>query len=150
MVTDLPADHVKVGISRGVPQRGLAAGFRMFRKLQPGPWFNSVSTEEYLRRYRDEVLAPLDPHQVAAQLLELAGGGVPVMVCLEHAGGPKWCHRALAAQWLSDALGQAVPEFGFEDLPQHQHLLLPPVKAIAQTISWGDASVPPLRRSAAG
>jgi hypothetical protein len=123
--TDLPEDHVKIGISRGVPRRGLAAGFRMFRKLQPGPWFNSVSTDEYLRRYREEVLDQLDSNAVATQLLDLAGGRIPVMVCFEHVGGARWCHRSLAAAWLAESIGQVVPEFGFEDLPQHQHPLLP-------------------------
>jgi hypothetical protein len=28
--------------------------------------------------------------------------------------------------WLGDALGLVVPEFGFEDMPQDQHPLLPP------------------------
>jgi hypothetical protein len=124
--TELPADHVMVGISRGVPRRGLIAGFRMFRKLAPGPWFHSVSTREYERLYRAQVLAPLDPREVAAQLLDLAGGRVPVMVCFERAGAEAWCHRALAAGWLSDALGETVPEFGHELISQHHHPLLPP------------------------
>lgn len=38
---NLPQDHIRIGISRGVPRR-MAAGNRVFRKLAPGPWFNSV------------------------------------------------------------------------------------------------------------
>jgi hypothetical protein len=38
----LPPDHVRVGISRGVP-RGTRAGYRRFTALNPGPWFNSVT-----------------------------------------------------------------------------------------------------------
>ena len=32
----------------------------------------------------------------------------------------------MAAEWLAEALGATVPEFGFESLPQHEHPLMPP------------------------
>jgi hypothetical protein len=62
--TKLPDDHLRIGISRGVPRR-MGAGFRIYRKLAPGPWFNSVDVDTYCDRFRAEILAPLDPHQVA-------------------------------------------------------------------------------------
>ncbi len=31
----------------------------------------------------------------------------------------------MAAEWLAEALGVTVPEFGFESLPQHEHPLMP-------------------------
>jgi hypothetical protein len=117
---------MRIGISRGVPRRGLTAGFRIFRKLAPGPWFNSVGVDEYRRRYFSEILGPLNPQAVAGELLEMAGGRIPVLLCFERPGRGQWCHRALVAQWLAEATGQAVPEFGFETLPQHNHPLLPP------------------------
>jgi hypothetical protein len=123
--TVLPADHIKIGISRSIP-RFQKPGYRVFRKLQPGPWFNSVGVQEYYDRYRSEVLAQLDPHQVADQLHTLAGERTACMVCFEAPGSGKWCHRALAAEWLAAALGHVVPEFGFEHLPQHEHPMLPP------------------------
>ncbi len=122
--TPLPADHVRIGISRGVPRR-TPAGYRVYRKLAPGPWFNSVGVEEYAERYRTEILGPLDPRAVAADLASMASGGIAVMLCYERPGRGDWCHRALAAQWLADALGGPVPEVGFEHLPQHLHPLLP-------------------------
>ena len=121
--TPLPTDHQRIGISRGQP-RGQAAGFRMYRRLAPGPWFNSVDPVEYARLYRAEILAPLDPRAVAAGLADMAGSRVAVLLCFERpddAGA--WCHRALAAAWLAESLGIAVPEFGFESLPQDQHPL---------------------------
>ena len=120
-----PADHLIVGISRGTP-RNLAPGHRMYPKLQPGPWFNSVSVEEYRRRYQAEVLDKLDPKAVAAELAALAGGRVPVLCCFERPHTGQWCHRALAAAWLAEALGEPVPEFGFEGLAQAEHPLRPP------------------------
>jgi hypothetical protein len=32
----------------------------------------------------------------------------------------------MVAEWLAEALGFVVPEFGFESLPQHEHPLMPP------------------------
>ena len=45
------------------------AGYRIYRRLAPGPWFNSTaSPAEYERLYRAEILAPLNPRDVAAEL----------------------------------------------------------------------------------
>jgi hypothetical protein len=120
----LPPDHIKIGISRGTP-RGIGAGYRVYRKLAPGPWFRSVDMFEYRRRYYDEILRPLDRKRVITELLELAGDRIPVLCCFERAGGPSWCHRALAAEWLAEGLGHSVPEYGFENVPQQGHPLLP-------------------------
>ena len=123
--TPLPEDHLRIGISRGVPRR-FPAGFRMYRKLQPGPWFNSVSPVEYERLYNAEVLAPLEPAKVMADLEAIAGGKIPVLCCYERAGSGQWCHRALAARWLAESLGIAIPEFGHEQLAQEDHPLMAP------------------------
>jgi len=122
---DLPADHIRIGISRG-PPRDFPAGYRAFRRLAPGSWFNSVSTSEYIRRYQSEVLAQLDPRAVFDHIVELADDRVPVLCCFERVGRGQWCHRALAATWLADEVGESIPELGFEHLSQHQHPLLPP------------------------
>ena len=122
--TPLPADHLRIGISRGVPRR-LPAGYRIYRKLAPGPWFNTVGTQEFYDRYMKEILAPLDRQRVIAELTEMALGRVPVLLCFERPGDRRWCHRSLAAAWLSEGLGRTVSEFGFESLPQEQHPMLP-------------------------
>ena len=130
--TKLPDDHKRIGISRGTPRR-LPPGYRVYRELAPGPWFNRVGIEEYYYLYRTEILGRLDPRAVADRLTELAGGLVPVLLCFERppaqaamiSGDGEWCHRAMVAEWLSDALGVVVPEFGYEDLPQHEHPLIP-------------------------
>ena len=123
--TRLPDGHARIGISRGTPRR-TPAGYRIYRALAPGPWFNSVGMDEYAHRYRTEILAPLDPRAVTDDLLRLGAGLLPVILCYERAGSGRWCHRALVAEWLSEALGCMVPEIGFEDLPQHEHPLMPP------------------------
>lgn len=122
----LPGDHIQVGVSRGVP-RGMPAGYKRYRALEPGPWFNSVSIPEYLERY-NAILAQLDPRQVTDELIEAGGGRVPVMLCFESAPkiqeGSLWCHRHLAAQWLEDKLGMTVEEFGHPNLDRFAKLRL--------------------------
>src|ERR1700722_17035038 len=113
----LPDDHIRVGISRGVPCR-LDAGYRIYKKLAPGPWFNSVGIDEYYARYRAEILGPLNPRLTAEELISISGGRIPVLLCFETVNGGSWCHRAMAAEWLAEALGHVVPEFGSEHLPQ--------------------------------
>jgi hypothetical protein len=125
--TPLPDDHVRIGISRGVPRFGkIGKGYRMYRKLAPGPWFNSTSATEFTSLY-GELLGRLDPQQVHDDLMRIADGRVPVLCCFERVGGPQWCHRSQAAVWLAEALGIAIPELGFEDRTQAQHPLRAPV-----------------------
>lgn len=120
----LPPCHLPIGISRSIPRRA-PAGCRVYRKLAPGPWFNDVSRTEYGRRFREEILAPLDPYATAAELLTMAGRQTATLLCYEKPHDLQWCHRSLVAAWLSDALGEPVPELGFEHLPQNMHPLLP-------------------------
>jgi hypothetical protein len=68
----LAANATPVGVSRGTP-RG-KAGYRRLRELEPGPWFKSVSPEQYLALY-GEILARLDPAEVYERLLSL--GEIP-------------------------------------------------------------------------
>jgi hypothetical protein len=140
--TKLPDDCQRIGISRGMPRGGASAGCRMYRRLAPGPWFSSVDVETYARLYQAEVLDRLDPHQVAAELHELAGGRVPVLLCFERAGTPTWCHRALCAAWLAEGLGVPVPEFGYERLPQDAHPLNPLRNALQGTAATETPQLP--------
>jgi hypothetical protein len=119
-----PSDHLRIGISRGTPRR-MAAGYRIYKKLAPGPWFNSVGVEEYYHRYRTEILGPLNPRTVAEELTEMAAGRIPVLLCFETPTGRSWCHRAMAAEWLAEALGRPVPEYGYEAYPERHHPLMP-------------------------
>ena len=123
--TALPDDHIRIGISRGALRR-MTAGYRLYKTLAPGPWFNSVGIDEYYSRYRTEILGPLHPHKVRDDLDRLAAGRIPVLLCYERPGGADWCHRAMATEWLAEALGAAIPEFGYETLSQGEHPLMPP------------------------
>jgi hypothetical protein len=120
----LPHDHLKVGISRGVP-RGTPAGYRRYGALNPGDWFKSSTIPDYITLY-GILLEQLQPERVADDLLELAPGRVPVLVCFENptaiAKGECWCHRHLVAQWLEDKLGMRVEEVGHPNLDRFAKL----------------------------
>lgn len=112
----IPEEFIRVGISRGTP-RGLKAGYRMFRALAPGPYFRSVSPQEYITKFSEQ-LKLLDPQLVVAQIEQICDGRTPVLCCYESAPkihiGEQWCHRHLVAAFLEKHLGILVPEIDFE------------------------------------
>lgn len=99
----------RIGISRGLPHR-VPGGYRVYRKLAPGPWFRSVSAEEYHRLYLEEILAPLDPKKTWDELHRLVAPHEPVLLCFEHDRDS--CHRLLVAAWFRWELGVEVDETG--------------------------------------
>jgi hypothetical protein len=110
--TQLPDGFARIGISRGTP-RG-QSGYRLYRPLAPGPWFNSVTLSQFRLLYMAQ-LATLDPHQVLQDLADLADGRQPVLLCFERPPpDPAWCHRGLVSAWLSDTLDLQVSEYGHE------------------------------------
>jgi hypothetical protein len=100
----------RISIARFAP-RNTPAGFRIYKPLAPGKWFNSVPEDVYRELYFDQ-LALLDSTAVVAKLHELAAGAEPVLLCYEkppfHASN--WCHRRMVAEWLKTELGLIVPE----------------------------------------
>jgi Protein of unknown function, DUF488 len=107
-----PESYARIGISRGTP-RG-QAGFRMYRKLQPSPGTLKLPAAEFTSNYLREVLGRLDAQQTVDELLAVADGKIPALLCFEHAHGPAWCHRGLVSAWLHQTLGLEVPELGRE------------------------------------
>ncbi len=110
----------RVGISRGMP-RGVPAGFRRYAPLAPGEW---LYTTEDQGEYRDKYFAQLgtlDPARVVGDLHRLAGScAVPTLLCfcnLRKMGA--WCHRTMAAEWITDKTGLATVELS----PSHVRLI---------------------------
>ena len=102
----------RISIAR-FPPRGTPAGYRVYKALAPGPWFKSVSEAEYRKRYAKQ-LGALDARATYDDLVELAAGEEPVLLCWERkadlAAGKVFCHRRIVAEWLGETLGIAVPE----------------------------------------
>ena len=92
----------RISIARYAP-RGTPAGFRVYKPLAPGPWFNKVSKPEYERLYFAQ-LELLDPVKVSGDLHALADGVEPVLLCWERkadiTAGKAWCHRHMVGTWL--------------------------------------------------
>jgi hypothetical protein len=97
----------RISIARYAP-RWTPAGFEDYSKLEPGPWFKSVTQERYVELYHAEVLGKLDPQKTFDELQELGHGAEPVLLCWEKPG--EFCHRRLVAEWFSEKLGVKVPE----------------------------------------
>lgn len=58
-----------------------------------------ITEREYVELYNKQ-LASLDYEQVKQELLCLASGSIPVLICYETP--EKFCHRHLIAQWIRD------------------------------------------------
>jgi len=148
----LPEGHLKIGVSRGTP-RGTPAGYRMYRPLQPGPWFNSVSVEVYKQRYFGH-LKTLNPTVVVNELAAMAQDRTPVLVCYENPyKDHDWCHRGMISAWLHDTIALEVRELGREKdgygwthpklPPQYRRHDLPPAQPIDVEPFMGREAVDP-------
>jgi hypothetical protein len=64
-----------------------------------------------------EVLGALNPRIVLSEIQDLAGSGVPALLCFEKPPpDPRWCHRGIVAAWLEHTIGLHVPEFEHEQM----------------------------------
>ncbi len=122
--TSLPAEVVRIGISRGPPRD--QRGYRMLRVLAPGPWFSTVGEQEFNRLYQQQ-LDQLDPELVYRRLAALAAGQpCAALLCFERPETGQCCHRSMVATWMGTALGIRIPEYGFEHLPPDDHPMMGP------------------------
>lgn len=103
----------RISIARSAPRR-VTAGFRVYRKLAPGPWRSEPEYQNepnYRARYFEEILGPLNAQKTWDELHALSGGHEPVLLCHEHLLKPgDWCHRRLVAEWFKRELEQDVAE----------------------------------------
>lgn len=105
----------RIVISRGFP-RNLGEGYKLYRALNPGRWFNDPALTgnqaKFREKYFDEILKPLNPRQVYDHLHKIVEGHEPVLLCWEDVTKPdQWCHRRMVAEWFEDQLGVIVPEY---------------------------------------
>lgn len=64
------------------------------------------NTDEYFKLYSDRILSRLEPLKVYKELND------SILLCWEKPG--KFCHRRIIAQWLENATGNNVKEFGYD------------------------------------
>ncbi len=101
----------RIGISLGTP-RGMPAGYRLYRPLNPTRAMLTMSRGDYEGLYA-EILGQLDPAATWADLHELAAGCEPVLLCFERPpfNEANWCHRRMVACWFERELGEDVAEW---------------------------------------
>ena len=94
--------------------------------LYPPRWFNGISLkqvsptksilfakdqtqEEYIRRYKSEVLAQQDIRQFLRTVEHASGGQDVALCCYEKPGD--FCHRHILAEWIKGKTGVEIEEY---------------------------------------
>jgi len=70
---------------------------------------DKINEDEYTERFRKQ-LDRLDINSVISQLVKLANGKEPVLMC--HCGKQHFCHRHIVAEWIEKKTGIDVEEYG--------------------------------------
>lgn len=95
--------HRMVAISLGIPDNFTG---EIYRELNPSKELlyayknGKISSEEYTRWYKTEVLNNLDPMDVYNRLKGKAA--------LCYCGKDSFCHRKLVASWLAEQIGSEI------------------------------------------
>jgi len=101
--------HLRGGISIARSAPRWVKGYRVYRPLNPGPWFRSCKTaNEYIDRYVDEILTALDAEKTYRDLVALALPHEPILLCWETPD--TFCHRDIVRFWFSELLDIDVHE----------------------------------------
>jgi hypothetical protein len=118
---NIPLDLEPVSIARGTPAWSAKRVKRKYLWLAPADdaWFAETNAI-FVRRFRIG-LKELDPQKVFNDLGENA-----VLMCWER---PNFrCHRRLVAEWLEEALGIEIPEYGFDKIKRFKNMPMQPPK----------------------
>lgn len=109
----LPADYVRIGISRGSP-RWIKGSPPRIPALAPEQWLYTVQDFEDFRSRYSQQLSCLDADEISDEIDRLAGGRIPVLCCFckPSTSGTAYCHRSLASAFLEYRLGLIVEEYG--------------------------------------
>lgn len=92
--------YAPIGISGWIPDNYVGA---RYIPLAPKwaiykEYAQTHDTNQYTRRYKEEVLAKRNINKVVCDLFILADSKIPVLLCYER---PElFCHRKLVAHWL--------------------------------------------------
>lgn len=97
----LPEDVVPISIAGRKPE---GVDIIEYKKLSPS-WsilselkYKGGTIENYIERFRKEILGKLNKEEVLKELEELSGGRDIALCCYEKPGD--FCHRYLVEEWL--------------------------------------------------
>ena len=106
------AGIVPIGIALWPPRffRGIS-----MKQVAPRRYMlnDSLTDDEYISMYRNDVLRFVDAKSFIRQLEE-AGRGMDVALCCFEKPGD-FCHRHILAKWLNEQTGIEISEFGVSD-----------------------------------
>lgn len=85
----------------GVSIKSLAPSYSIFKY--------SNTEEEYIARFKAEVLSRLDAKSIYERIKSFSNGKDVALCCFEKPY--EFCHRHLVAEWLNSKLGLNVEEF---------------------------------------
>lgn len=123
------------GNSRKLQQAGIkVVGIALY----PPKWFYGISMkqvsptksilfaknqteEEYIRRYKAEVLAKQDMRQFL-KTVEMASGGQDVALCC-YEKPEDFCHRHILAEWIKEKTGVEIKEYGYIPKREPEYVL---------------------------
>ena len=105
-----PAEIVQISICasppkayKGLEYKILAPKYRIFME-----WKDTHNSNRYIQCFNSEVLGPLDPKSVYADLERMSGGKDIVLLCYEKP--EDFCHRHIVADWLGKSVGAEIKE----------------------------------------
>lgn len=93
---------------KGLSYKALAPLYFMMR--------GNLTREQYIENYNQCVLSKLNPNQVAERLRQLTNDKDCALMCFEKPGD--FCHRHLAAEWLSKNTTFCVVEYTAPAMPE--------------------------------
>ena len=70
---------------------------------------DDVTTEQYIRMYKRDVLGVLRPENVIRDIERISNGKDAALLCYEKPG--EFCHRRLFAEWMLQRTGLEIPEW---------------------------------------
>lgn len=106
------ADVVAIGIALYPPRWFSGVSVKSVSPTKSILFAEGQSNEEYVRRYKNEVLSKLNVDEFLKSVGIFGGGHDVALCCYEKP--EDFCHRHILAEWLNERYGMDIQEFGQE------------------------------------
>ena len=101
-VSKLPANICAISIALNPPKGWKGPQYKVISPSWDilSTWKQNNDNELYIKRFEEEILAPLNAADVVKILKQIAGSKDVCLCCFEKPGD--FCHRHLVADWLNE------------------------------------------------